>query len=293
MFADGTSWSMDVLVGKAQGGTPGVDNLWGGNGPDNLDGLAGNDIIYGGKGDDTLNGGEGDDRLNGDEGNDSLLGGAGADNLYGWADNDILLGGAGADYLYGGAGDDTLDGGTGNDTLQGDGGNDTYLFGRGDGQDSITYDNVVVAGKHNVLRFKAGVSASDVTVTQSGLSLVLAINGTSDKVWASHFFHENTPTNSWNPIQEVVFDDGTSWSMTALVAKTQGGAQGAGSQSSTSMYLSVKPETAVQGSTLNSHTQQLIDAMSSFAPPPGAQGSSFAGAYPQSVNPVFAVNGQA
>lgn len=49
----------------------------------------------------------------------------------------IIAGGAGNDTLRGGVGNDILDGGAGNDTLYGDWGNDTYLFGRGDGRDTI------------------------------------------------------------------------------------------------------------------------------------------------------------
>ncbi|MFY3385578.1 calcium-binding protein, partial [Paracidovorax sp. MALMAid1276] len=158
-----------------------------------------------------LLGGAGNDTLQGQEGNDTLDGGEGSDYLYGGEGDDVLLGGAGNDYLYGDAGNDTLDGGVGNDYLAGGEGNNTYLFGKGDGNDTIggVYDTA--ADKLNVLRFKAGVAASEVQVTRSGDSLVLSIAGTEDVVTVTNFFYENTPANAWNPVQEVRFEDGTVW----------------------------------------------------------------------------------
>lgn len=48
-----------------------------------------------------------------------------------------LRGLGGNDTLRGGASGDALEGGVGNDRLEGGLGGDTYLFGRGDGQDTI------------------------------------------------------------------------------------------------------------------------------------------------------------
>ncbi|MFT3850217.1 MAG: hypothetical protein QM739_16570 [Propionivibrio sp.] len=54
------------------------------------------------------------------------------------AQDDFLFGSGGNDAINGGAGSDLLVGAGGNDTLDGYDGSDTYLFGRGDGQDTIT-----------------------------------------------------------------------------------------------------------------------------------------------------------
>jgi Ca2+-binding RTX toxin-like protein len=71
-----------------------------------------------------------------------LLGTDSADALT-WKDTAVTLNGrAGNDTLVTGAYADTLIGGTGNDALQGGGGNDTYVFGRGDGADSIFDDYI-------------------------------------------------------------------------------------------------------------------------------------------------------
>ena len=82
------------------------------------------------------------DTLTGNAEANTLRGGAGdfIDTLSGGDGNDILEGGAGDDILSGGDGDDILEGGAGNDTLDGGADADTYLFGAGDGTDTITDD---------------------------------------------------------------------------------------------------------------------------------------------------------
>ncbi len=229
----------DVIYGNAgddvlEGGA-GEDSLQGGEGNDQLVGGEGNDALYAGDGNDNLQGNEGDDYLYGYDGNDTLDGGDGNDVLYGNAGDDVLEGGAGADNLQGGegndelsgnAGDDVLDGGAGNDTLSGGTGNDTYLFGRGDGRDTITFDYAALDGKLNVLRFKPGVSSQDVTVRRSGDCLVLGIAGTSDQVTVENFFFINDPQNLSNPVQEVRFSDGTTWGINALAAMAMVGGAG-------------------------------------------------------------------
>ncbi|MDR0275010.1 MAG: putative Ig domain-containing protein, partial [Burkholderiaceae bacterium] len=182
-----------------------------------ITGTEGNDVLTGNANNNTIRGLGGNDVLYGLAGDDILDGGAGNDILYGGVGNDTLLGGAGNDTLYGEAGDDVLDGGAGNDNLYGGLGNDTYLFGRGDGNDIIYADYDTSASKLNVLRFKPGVSASDVTATRSGLNLVLTITGTGDSVTINSFFEADNPANLNNPIQQVIFDDGTTWSAASLI----------------------------------------------------------------------------
>ena len=143
----------------------------------------------------------GNDAINGDSGNDVLDGGDGEDTLAGGNGDDVLYGGAGADNLLGGNGNDTLDGGGGNDRMLGGLGNNTYWFGVGDGQDVIGYYSDASAAKHNVLRFRPGVTASqmqarrvlDTDFTRPDIgdgpnnagyaSLELRIAGTSDTIF--------------------------------------------------------------------------------------------------------------
>ena len=153
----------DVLNGQVS-----IDDLVidGGDGNDTIKGGSGDDILAGGSGSDTLKGGAGADVLYVDS-KDNYNGGDGIDIAVYMDDNDLNLNvsdydvevfyaGGGNDTLttdakyvtelHGGAGDDTLTGGWGGDWLAGDQGadtlkggyeSDTYLYGRGDGKDTI------------------------------------------------------------------------------------------------------------------------------------------------------------
>ena len=143
-------------------GDAGEDLIYGGDNDDQVYGGTETDYLYGEAGNDTLDGGDGNDTLNAGEGNNRISGGDGADGLWAGSGNDVLDGGAGADTLTGGAGNDILDGGPGNDSLAGGLGNNVYLFGLGDGQDTLAYVSDLSAGKLNVLRFKAGIDPTQI-----------------------------------------------------------------------------------------------------------------------------------
>ena len=199
--APGTVWSIADIKLRA---------LAGGAGADTLVGYASADTLSGGDGNDTLNARDGNDTLNGGAGADTLYGENGDDTLNGDADGDLLIGGAGNDTFNGGAGGDILAGGvydTWNGNFQG-AGNDTYLFGVGDGQDTI-YDNDITAGNLDKIVFKAGVLPANVTVTRSGDNLILSINGTTDKILVTSYFTGGA-AGTWQ-IEQIGFADGTSW----------------------------------------------------------------------------------
>lgn len=84
--------------------------------------------ICGFGGDDSLTGGNGDDFIDGNLGADFISGGGG---------NDILHGGQGDDMVFGGDSHDLIVGGEGDDYLGGNAGDDEYLYGLGDGNDTI------------------------------------------------------------------------------------------------------------------------------------------------------------
>lgn len=201
-------------------GTTGDDTLNGTTGHDLIRGLGGNDFLDGREGHDTIEGGDGNDQLLGGLGNDTLDGGAGDDQLHagtpGETGNNILRGGAGNDSLNGYNGNDTFEGGPGNDTITDPyGGQNVYLFNRGDGQDTLP--------NHGTVRFGTGVLPTDVTVRgTSDLSMVLGINGTTDKMtlfgWMNPFFTSR--------IERVEFADGTVWDLATLVAKAAIGTEG-------------------------------------------------------------------
>lgn len=203
----------------------GNDWLYGGDGIDQLFGGGGDDVLEGGSGDDFLSGEDqqgsywsttlsGNDVLDGGEGNDTLLAGNG---------NNLLFGGAGDDTLIGGVGDDTLSGGEGADYLDGGAGNNTYLFGRGDGQDHIvrTSSNATVGALSKLAI--VGVSASDIVVQRSGVTMTLSIADTADSVTLTNFPFGSDITVAGNAIHEVIFDDGTKWDLSTLRSKVYGG----------------------------------------------------------------------
>jgi Ca2+-binding RTX toxin-like protein len=227
--ADWTATSLDWSVtvrGKERyyspsTGTPSsadgqADVIYAGAGRDHVWGDIGNDVIFGE---------DGGDELQGNGGNDAVFGGAGADFLYGegqdsdTAGNDYLDGGADADVIFGNAGDDILVGGTGDDTLFGGTGQDTYVFNRGNGKD-IIYDN---KADNNVLRFGAGISASDVTLRLGSLLLDLgqgdAIHlNNSDANGVLTDFDKNDVFNSV-AMGTFAFADGTTLSSAELLAR--------------------------------------------------------------------------
>jgi len=165
-----------------------------------------NDTVSGNNFDDALSGGANDDVLIGNSGNDALYGQEGYDTLYGGDGDDILNGGSGDDILYGGNGNDTLTGGSGRDYLEGDAGNDVYIFGRGDGLDTI-YDYGFSNDNVDKILFKEDVLPGDVLVIRNGINLELIINGTNDRLLINNYFD----SSNYYLIEEIEFTDGTVW----------------------------------------------------------------------------------
>jgi hypothetical protein len=159
----------------------------------------------------------------GTDNDDVIHGSSAGDAITGQAGNDTLIGNGGNDVIDGGAGNDTLIGATGWNRIYENGGyrvernttpqvaangDDTYLFGRGDGQDTVI-DGDYTAGNTDTLRFKEGVTPADVKFMRHGNDLVLAIRGTDDQVTLKRYFDE-----AWNGtypylIERIAFAKGT------------------------------------------------------------------------------------
>ncbi|MGQ0597724.1 calcium-binding protein, partial [Aquabacterium sp.] len=122
----------------------------------------------------------------------NLIQGTGdADFLSGTSGDDHMLGGAGDDQLIGDAGQDTLSGDAGRDLLDGGEGADTYLFGRGDGQDTVLGGWGNAPGITDTLRLGAGISLADVALSiQNGSDLLLKLQGSSDSVTLVNYFNQ-------------------------------------------------------------------------------------------------------
>ncbi|WP_425806719.1 calcium-binding protein [Desulfitobacterium sp. Sab5] len=173
-------------------------------------GTSTNDSLVGTNANEAIWGDNGDDAILGNGGEDFLFGGDGYDSLSGGDGGDILVGGSGDDKLYGGTGNDLLEGGSGRDYMEGGTGNDTYVFGRGDGLDTINeYDSTV--GNVDVLRFLEGVNPSDITLKRNSSNLEVYITSTSDKLVISNYF-----SNDAYKIEQIRFHDGTLWDSAAI-----------------------------------------------------------------------------
>ncbi|WP_327393846.1 calcium-binding protein, partial [Pseudomonas coronafaciens] len=209
-FEDGSFWTAEQVRSMSGQTTEGNDQLWGDIGDNVISGGMGDDLLYGLAGDDILKGDAGNDFLYGAKGTDSLSGGGGQDNLSGGAGADFLAGGDGNDYLSGDAGDDVLDGGAGNDTLSGGEDSDTYRFSRGWGQDTIgNYD--AGTNKSDAIEFASDILPGDIVITRSADDLVLALNGSTDKITVSSYFISDG--DSAYKLEEIRFADGTNWSL--------------------------------------------------------------------------------
>ncbi|EMG30257.1 calcium-binding protein, partial [Campylobacter showae] len=116
------------------------------------------------------------------------------------------------------AGNDILDGGAGNDYLEGGAGNDTYVFGKGDGNDTIyNYSN---SGKDEVdtIKFKEGITKEDLTFSREynndySSNLLIGIKGTNDSITVHSLFdgtrNAQGSLNEQFLINRIEFSDGS------------------------------------------------------------------------------------
>ncbi len=146
--------------------------------------------------------------------NDNVIRGLGGhDALIGRAGNDLLDGGGGDDELEGDEGNDVLMGGTGDDLLFGEQGDDTYIFNRGDGSDYL--EDSVQAGAGNRIRFGAGISQDDLTLTmaQGGdtHSVTIAVGASGDSIEIANLRGEDTG------VELLEFADGTTMRLADLL----------------------------------------------------------------------------
>ncbi|MFG6448763.1 PA14 domain-containing protein [Roseateles sp. BYS180W] len=207
-------------------GNSGNNTLDGGAGADTLIGAAGNDSYFVDNVGDvvTENAGEGSDTvqasvsytLSANVENLTLTGSADLHGTGNGQDN-LITGNSGNNTLNGDAGADTLTGGAGNDTLDGGAGNDVYVFGRGDGQDWVSSSTDTTANKVDTLHLGTGISTGDVYLQLDGENLLLSINGSTDQIAFEGFMVNGSVGHSGNPLQQIVFTDGTTWGLTDIV----------------------------------------------------------------------------
>ena len=168
LSVSGSSELSETLVGTAAD-----DTLEAGGGDDIVAGRAGNDVMTGGGGDDVLRGGEGRDVAFGDGGDDILDGQAGDDIVSGDEGNDLVIGGTGDDILMGVTGDDVLVG----DSISGGDGSDIFVYGNGDGTDTILDFTV---GTDLIGLVEGELTFTDLTLNQDGSNTRLTVTDSGE-----------------------------------------------------------------------------------------------------------------
>lgn len=199
------SQSGNNLVITFTGGTVTILNQFGGNKVENLSLADGtilslddyNNWTLGGVSGETMTATSAGQSLYSKGGNDVLFAHSGGSSLHGGLDSDTLNGDVGSDTLNGGAGDDIINGGAGDDT---------YLFSAGAGFDTITD----TAG-FDILFLFGSITLSDLVFTQIGDDLMIDI---ASGVMITDFYSGNTGAL----IEEIHFSDGSTFSLTSLLA---------------------------------------------------------------------------
>ena len=210
----------ETIIGTKEGevitGTEGNDIITGGRGNDTMDGLGGDDLflvegfrqgkdrITGGAGIDTISGGTGDDRISltellpGDS-VEQIDGGPGMNIVAGTGGRNVLdfsaielsnialiEGRGGRDTIVGSSGDDVIAGGAGRDTLSGGYGNDSYLFGSGDGRDTINNADAD-SSSLDILKMN-DVDYDQLWLSRKRNHLAINIAGSTDRVLIKNWY---------------------------------------------------------------------------------------------------------
>lgn len=160
--------------------------------------------------------------------NGSTLGTSAEQALAGADRTDFLQGTADSDYLTGGEGDDLMDGGPGNDVLVGGGGSNHFIWGRGSGLDTLAADYGATTLSVGTLWVRAGVTPDQLRgriAANNPSDIELVIDGTTDVVRIANFLAGPSASGVWlfsthnrvNPLNEVVFSDGTRWTREDLL----------------------------------------------------------------------------
>lgn len=114
---------------------------------------------------------------------------------------DRITGAAIDETIDGGTGDDIIEALAGNDTLSGGAGSDVYRFGRGHGRDTIlNYDSAIDAV--DAIELATDIAPTDVKFIRLDADLVIAINGTQDRVTVRDYF-------ATGAVDEIRFASGT------------------------------------------------------------------------------------
>ncbi|WP_319823125.1 calcium-binding protein, partial [Acinetobacter baumannii] len=86
-------------------------------------------------------------------------------------------------------------------------GNDTYIFSRGGGTDTYSFEDNIDAV--NILKIQ-GYSANDVSAQKYGDSIYLSFKGTNDHIWLSNYYLTDIENTTYK-MDQINFDSGVIW----------------------------------------------------------------------------------
>ncbi|MCX7084823.1 MAG: cadherin-like domain-containing protein [Methylococcales bacterium] len=150
-----------------------------------------------------------------------ILGSNTDESLTGGMGDDLILGEGGNDTLSGGLGNDVLEGGRGNDTLDGGLGDNTYIISKGDGSDTIQFDQS--ADHVDTVLFTDVNSDEVIELNRVGNDLIIIYNSINpvlstpirDTLTLSQYF-SGTPAQ----VPQIKFNDSVTWDQGAVLAQS-------------------------------------------------------------------------
>jgi Haemolysin-type calcium binding protein related domain/RTX calcium-binding nonapeptide repeat (4 copies) len=205
----------------------------------------------------------------------TLTGGSGNDQLYGMGGNDTLIGGGGANLLDGGNGDDVLNadggayntllGGAGNDSLSASYWTNNNVFEGGTGNDVMTgsYDS-------DTYRFNLGDGQDTINETYAwgGADKIVFAGVSSDQIWLRQVAN-NLEVSVMGTSDKVTVNN---WYL--------------GTPYHVEQFITSDGKTLLDG-----QVQNLVQAMSSFAPPVAGE-TTLPTNYANTLSPAIAANWQ-
>jgi Ca2+-binding RTX toxin-like protein len=161
------------------------------------------------------------------------------------ANSQNFVGTAAADTINGTTGNDIIAGNGGNDVMNGGAGNDTYIYNRGDGNDTITETSGNGTADELVLH---GIALNAVSLVRNSndVTLTFAPSTAGGSDGGSVLLKNNLVTTSGQGVDQIVFDDGTTWTSTQLAAfklGTTGNDTVAGTTGNDTFYGSIGTDT--------------------------------------------------
>ena len=222
------------------------NELIGNSGNNLIDGRAGSDTMTGGLGDDYYVVDITDTVAIDNDGNSYIVDGdqvnedfdAGIDTIERWQDDrfigndsngnpvvttsyrllqdnieNLVLKGS-AKTAFGNDLDNIIVGNEQNNYSDGLGGNDTYVFAKGGGTDTLSFNDDIEAV--NILKIE-GYSTNEVFAQKQGNSVYLSFKNSNDHIWLSNHYVADTATTT-NKVDQIVFDGGITWTDTDIQA---------------------------------------------------------------------------